>query len=212
MSSGRYRITIFAFFAIGAIVVLAVFWYFSGRAYDITNYPPKSRVVVALGDSLTEGAGASPGNDYVSVLSRTLGLSIINAGVSGDTTEDGLRRLERDALARDPGVVIVLLGGNDYLRRLPKETTFGNLGKIIDRIHAKEAVVVLVGVRGGLLGDSYAKDYETLARAKKTAFVPNVLADVLGEPDLMYDTIHPNDKGYAIVAQAIAPVLESVLE
>lgn len=83
----------------------------------VTNYPPRTGPVVAFGDSLTAGVGARSGQDYVSHLSRKSGVSIINAGVSGNTTLDAMARLDRDVLNRNPSVVLLWLGGNDILQR-----------------------------------------------------------------------------------------------
>lgn len=193
-----------------AILVMAPVAYFIFRGDNITNYPPKNQTIVAFGDSLVEGVGASAGNDFVSVVARTLGKEIINRGKSGDTTADGLARID-DVLAEDPGIVIVLLGGNDALRRVPKKDTFANLGAIIERLQATGAVVVLLGVRGGILGDGYAEDYETLAETYHTAYVSNVLEGLITNPEFMHDGIHPNDQGYAIVAGRVAEVLQTVL-
>jgi len=154
---------------------------------------------------------AMEGEDYVTQLSQEISVPIINAGVSGDTTEDALDRLEDDVLNKDPKVVLVLLGGNDYLLRVPKEETFNNLGVIIDRIQEKGGVVLLLGVRGGLFKDFYEEDFEKLAKEKGAAYVSNVLDEVLGNRDLMADQIHPNRNGYAEIASRIAPVLESLL-
>lgn len=85
---------------------------------QITNYPPPNGPIIAIGDSITAGVGATNGNDYVSELEAELNVNIINEGVPGDTTEDVLDRLNRDVINRDPSVVIVLVGGNDELRRI----------------------------------------------------------------------------------------------
>ena len=82
---------------------------------SITNYPPRSGPIIAFGDSVTAGVGASAGNDYVSQLERLAGVSIVNAGVSGDTTRDALARLNSDVLSRNPSVVLLWIGGNDVL-------------------------------------------------------------------------------------------------
>jgi acyl-CoA thioesterase-1 len=84
---------------------------------NITNYPERQGPVIAFGDSLTAGVGALPSQDYVTQLSNKSGVSIINAGVSGNTTRDALARLNRDVLSKDPSVVLVWLGGNDILQR-----------------------------------------------------------------------------------------------
>lgn len=193
-----------------AILVMAPIAYFLFRGDSITNYPPKNQTIVAFGDSLVEGVGASAGNDFVSVVGRTLGVVIINKGKSGDTTADGLARID-DALAEDPGIVMVLLGGNDVLRRVPKKDTFANLGTIIERLQSAGAVVVLLGVRGGILGDGYAGDYEALTKKYHTAYVSNVLEGLITNPKYMYDGIHPNDQGYVIVAGRVVEVLQKVM-
>ena len=106
--------------------------------------PTTGESIVAFGDSLVAGQGAGPGQDFVSVLSTRLGIPVINAGRNGDTTSAALARLDRDVLAWNPRIVIVLLGGNDFLRRVPGEETFGNLGTIVADIRRHGSAVVLV--------------------------------------------------------------------
>lgn len=171
----------------------------------ITNYPPKNQTIVAFGDSLVFGQGATTGNDFVSVLSRSLGRNIINLGITGNTTEDGLVRVQ-EVLVHDPGTVILLLGGNDYLRRIPKETTRKNLETLIETIHTNGSVVVLLGVRGGVLRDGRAEMYRELSAQYGTVYLPDVLDDLLLKPELMSDDIHPNDAGYAIIADRLREV------
>ena len=121
--------------------------------------PTSGQGIVVFGDSLVAGRGASAGQDFVSVLSRRLGTTIVNAGQSGDTTGAALARLERDVLALNPRIVVVLLGGNDYLRRVPTTQTFSNLDSIVDQIRERGAAVVLVGVAVGLMSDPYREEY-----------------------------------------------------
>ena len=135
------------------LVVLAVLWLFRSGDPRAAR-PTTGHSIIAFGDSLVEGRGATPGNDFVAVLSRRLGVPIINAGRSGDTAGAALSRLDRAVLARSPRVVIVLLGGNDFLRRVPREETFGHLATIVGRIRERGAAVVLVGVSVGFLSDS----------------------------------------------------------
>lgn len=187
---------------------VAAWWFFAEG--EITNYPPQSGSIVAFGDSLIYGVGSTRGNDLVSRLSAGIGVPIENMGVSGNTTAQGLARLE-EVLAKEPSVVILLLGGNDYLQRVPRETTFAQLGTIIERLQEKGTVVVLLGVRGGILRDSFSDEFEKLADSYGTAFVPNVLDGILGNTALMFDEIHPNDAGYARIAEKVLPVLKSVV-
>ncbi len=194
------------------ILALTILGYFFLRnPQKITNYPPRNQVVVAFGDSLIEGVGSTTGNDFISIIEQSLNIEIINMGKSGDTTNSALSRLP-DVLVLDPGVVIVLLGGNDFLRRVPKKETFQNLNTIIERLQNAGAVVVLLGVRGGLLTDAYNIEFEELAQKYHTAYVSNVLEKLITNPQYMYDSIHPNDKGYAIIASRVVLVLSKILK
>lgn len=188
----------------------ATLWFAArGEEARVTNYPPQGKGIVAFGDSLVEGVGAPDGEDFVSALSAKLGAPIANLGRSGDTTEDGLKRID-EAAGRKPGVVILLLGGNDFLRKVPKERTFANLAAIIDRLHASGAVVVLLGVRGGIFKDEYESRFEALAERYGTAYVPDVLDGIITDRSLMSDAIHPNAEGYRRIAEKVLPALERV--
>lgn len=183
---------------------------FRGGDEPIANVGSSGKSVVAFGDSLVEGVGSTKGNDFVSELSRRAGVPIVNMGRSGDTTEDGLARVD-DVLRREPKVVIVLLGGNDFLRKVPKAETFRNLGRIIERLQGGGAAVVLLGVRGGVFADEYDSEFRALAKRYRTGFVPDVLKGVITERSLMSDAIHPNDKGYERIAERALPELERAL-
>ena len=197
---------------VGAAIVLTTF--FTYRHFsdpEIINTPSAGRVVVAFGDSLVRGVGADEGKDFVSLVSAQIGRPIINMGVPGDTTRDGLARLD-ELLALKPDTVIVLLGGNDYLKRVPKEETFTNLDTIVTRLQQNGAAGLVLGVRGGALRDSYEKDFAQFARAHGTGYVSNVLDDLLGDKALMFDQIHPNSAGYKIIADRVVPVLVKMFE
>src|SRR3989344_4700791 len=119
--------------------------------------------------------------------------------------------VERDVLEKNPKLVIVLLGGNDFLTEVPPDETFLNLGEIIDKIQARQAAVLLVGVRGGVLDDPYKQRFEELAKTKNVSYIPNILDGVIGHPDLMTDPVHPNDAGYGKMAERILPALRDIL-
>lgn len=199
------------------IIALAVLVFFLVRGgetdfdpNEITNYPPDGNTVVAFGDSLVSGIGAKTPGGFVTMLSDDLGVPIINLGRGGDTTAHALDRID-EVLARDPDITLVLLGGNDYLDRVQKEEVFGNLDRIIVSLHEKGSVVVLLGVRGGLLGDGYKDEYKRLAEKHNTAYVSDVLDGLLGESEYMDDAIHPNEAGYGIIAGRVAPIMERLL-
>ncbi|HEY4479378.1 MAG TPA: GDSL-type esterase/lipase family protein [Candidatus Paceibacterota bacterium] len=194
------------------VVVVGVFIYFSERDVVVTNYPGSGTSIIALGDSLTAGVGATEGKDYVSRLNDKLGVLIINAGKSGDTTETALLRLYDDVLIKKPKLVIVMLGGNDYLRKIPKEITFENLDTIIKRIHSSGSMVLLVGVQGGIIGDPYKREFEALAEKHNTGYVSNILENIVGHNDRMSDGIHPNDLGYDKIAVRLEPAVKKLLK
>lgn len=199
---------------VGAAIVIAagIGWYFfSNRENAITNYPSSGTDIIAFGDSLVSGAGATSGNDFVSLLSSRVGRPIVNLGVPGDTTAQGLARL--DALDQyRPQVVLLLLGGNDHLKKVPIETTFTNLAKIIENIHARGAIVLLLGVKGNLFGDTFAPEFENLRDTYETAYVSNVLDGLFGDAKYMADQVHPNDAGNRIIADRVYPVLLPLLK
>ncbi|MDT7042714.1 arylesterase [Candidatus Nitronereus thalassa] len=179
--------------------------------------------IVALGDSLTAGLGVSPDQSYPSKLQERLEQAgfhyrVINAGVSGDTTAGGLRRLDW-VLKSQPRIVIVELGANDALRGHPLGTTYSNLQEIITRLREANTQVVLAGMK---IPPNYGLDYtrgfeaifERLAREYDVTLIPFLLEGVAAKPGLnQADGIHPTAAGYEIVAdtvmEALVPLLDS---
>lgn len=200
-----------AIFTTFLVIALVSLYFVFNSEKKITNYPSGGRDIIAFGDSLVEGVGASSADhNFVSLLSEKIGRPIINLGVSGNTTEDGVNRLS-DLNGYNPKVVLILLGGNDRLKRVPLETTVSNLEKIIENIQARGAVVVLLGVRGNLLSDRFDSTFEELHNKYDTAYVPDVLDGIFGNAKLMTDSLHPNDLGYQMIADKIYPVLLEVI-
>ncbi len=184
---------------------------FYNKSPKITNYPSDGKTIVILGDSLVQGVGATKDNDFPALLSKLINEPIINMGVSGNTTADGLARVP-EVIAEDPKIVLVLLGGNDYLRKISIEETFRNIDEIISNLQREGAVVVLLGIQGGILADKYEKYFEELAEKRGALYVPNVLEGIIGRPNLMSDAIHPNNLGYQKIAEKIYPILNNVLK
>ena len=176
----------------------------------ITNYPSQGSDIIAFGDSLVAGVGSSTGG-FVDMLSKDLGVEVVNLGISGNTTKDALDRVE---VLKDykPKLVMILLGGNDFLRKVPTEETFANLDKIVRVVVNQGSVVVLLGVRSGVLSNRYDEEYEKLASKYGAVYVSDVLDGVFGRPNLMYDTIHPNDLGYRIIADRLNPVIKKLIQ
>jgi acyl-CoA thioesterase-1 len=180
----------------------------------------KQRLLV-LGDSLAAGYGLTADEAFPAQLERALQqagykVSVINAGVSGDTSAGGLARLEW-ALADVPQLVIVELGGNDALRGLPPQETFANLDAIIERIRAAGIHVLLTGMLAPRnLGERYTTEfdrlYPELAQKHKVGFYPFFLDGVALDPALnQSDGIHPNASGVALIVSRILPLVKSVL-
>lgn len=170
--------------------------------------------VVALGDSLTYGTGAANGEDYVSLLSSSTGWSIINAGVPGNTSAEGLERLDALLAAHDNGtqkidLLIVELGGNDFLHHIPESETVRNLSVILTKSKARNINTVLIAIPkfspiGAALGSLEDHPlYEKLAEQTKTPLVENVFSEVLGKNSLKSDPVHPNAEGYRMVASGL---------
>lgn len=186
---------------------IGIQWWYQPSLYPIAPSAP----IVFFGDSLVYGTGAEKGNDMPTLLSNILGREIINSGTPGDTTADGLEKLDSKVLIHHPGLVLILLGGNDVLQKISEKETFNNLNIMIDRIEAANAQVILIGVRGGLLYDSYGDNYAKLAREKQITHVDDILADIFLDPTLKADQIHPNDAGYAKMAERLAPIVRRYL-
>jgi acyl-CoA thioesterase I len=178
----------------------------------VSDFPRKEGPIVAFGDSLMQGVGATDGNTFVDILSQRIGEDIINLGVSGNTTVDALMRI-RELEEYNPRLVIILLGGNDALRNISPDDTFQNLSLLIETLHKKNAAVLLLGITGGIsYGQTYEREFEALAERYKVAFVPNVLHGLIGRPEFMSDAIHPNDAGYTRIADKIEPELQYLLD
>ncbi|HEX6087742.1 MAG TPA: arylesterase [Thermoanaerobaculia bacterium] len=177
----------------------------------VKNLDSRGSAVIAFGDSLTAGYGAGEGEDWPSRVSASTNVAVINAGVSGDTTEGALARLDDDVLARDPRIVIVGLGGNDYLRGEPLSSTETNLRGIVRKIHARGAMVILLGFRFPSLNADYEAMYERVAEEEGCLLVEGTLKGILTDAKLKSDQIHPNAAGYALMAERIAGPLRKLI-
>jgi len=178
-------------------------------------------VIVALGDSLTAGLGVGADEAYPALLEARLrregfAYRVVNAGVSGDTSAGGLRRIDW-ALRLSPAVVIVALGANDGLRGQPPDALRGNLTRIIERAQAAGAHVLLAGMRvPPNYGDDYARAfagvYPAVAKATGVPLAPFLLDGVAGNPRLnQADGIHPTAEGQRRIAEVLWPYLKPLL-
>lgn len=203
-------------FLVLVLIVVAIWLGYrlvAGTNENIVNYPPRGTNVVAFGDSLVEGVGATPGGDWPRVVSEKLEVPVVNMGKRGDTTKAGLQRVNSalSALSKKPDVVIILLGGNDALQGIPIEETEKNLREIVARFQETGAVTIIAGVRGGLASDPYSSMYWRLAQDTGSLLVTDVLRGLFGNRKYMADAIHPNDAGYEVIASRIALPLKNAL-
>ncbi|MDY6954208.1 MAG: arylesterase [Thermodesulfobacteriota bacterium] len=178
---------------------------------EIRNAHPSGQNIIAFGDSLTFGTGASGGMDYPSQLSGMISMPVINAGIPGDTTASALHRLKDDVLSQSPRIVLITLGGNDLKNGTPKGEAFKNLKLIVEAIQDEGALVVLAGVHIPFLGRGFKDAYEQLSQEAGTLLIANIFEGIMGNRSLMSDAIHPNDDGYAIVAERFYRVVKPYL-
>ena len=183
--------------------------------------PAAERVIVVLGDSLTAGLGVAREEAYPALLEARLrregyDYRVVNAGVSGDTSAGGLRRVDWVLRAR-PDIVIVALGANDGLRGLPVDALRDNLERIVRRVRAAGARVLLAGMRvPPNYGDEYARDFAAVfpqvARRTGVPLAPFLLDGVAGEARLnQADGIHPTAEGQRLVASRLWSHLRPLL-
>jgi len=164
-------------------------------------------VIVAFGDSLTHGTGASDDTAYPAVLASLTGRTVINAGVPGDTTASGLQRLPGVLAEYKPRLVLLCLGGNDMLRKQPESTTVNNLRLLVQTIRASGAEVVLIGVPEPRLFGDAPDFYARVAEDMRLPLEEDVFNDVLKDNRLKSDPIHANAAGYRVVAERLAEFL-----
>lgn len=193
------------------LILAGLYGYRTWGPYPITNEKPSGRAIIAFGDSLTFGTGASPETSYPAQLMALIRQPVVNRGAPGETTADALKRLQRDVLDNEPKIVLLCLGGNDLLRRVDADQTFSHLKTMITRIQEKGALVILIGLSGAPLSPSLNGRYKALARETGCPCVPDVLDGILGERDLMADQVHPNARGYAIMAERIRDAMAEYL-
>jgi len=187
-------------------VCAAVLW---GCGSD-PELPPlgAADTVLAFGDSLTYGTGAPQGKSYPDVLAGLIGRKVVNAGVPGEFTADGLKRLNGVLAQVAPRLVVLCHGGNDMLRKKNLAAAESNLRAMIETIRARGAAVVMLGVPRPGVFLSTAEFYERIAEDMQVPIEAEIVPDLLGDRQYKSDTVHPNAKGYARLAAAVAELLK----
>jgi acyl-CoA thioesterase-1 len=177
--------------------------------------------IVVLGDSIAAGLGLAESNAFPAIAEELLvqsghSVRVVNAGVSGDTSAGGLRRIKW-ILQQEPDLVVVELGGNDALRGQPLESIESNLRGIVREVQASGARVLLLGMDvptnyGPDYGEGFAALYQRIAADEELALVPGFMREVGIDPNLMQgDGLHPTDQGQRRLAEQILPALEEIV-
>ena len=164
--------------------------------------------ILAFGDSLTYGTGAGKNQDYPSVLANLSNLHVINEGIPGEISSKGMERLPTLLDEHNPNLVILIHGGNDMLRKLPRANLKQNLSSMIQEIQQRDIQVVMLGVPEPGIFLKSAELYEELANEKIIPSEFSLLADILEDKSLKSDVAHPNAEGYQLLAQGIFDFLK----
>jgi len=167
-----------------------------------------SDTIVAFGDSLTAGYGTSLENSYPSVLAELSGRTVINAGISGETTAQGLQRFGEVLDKHQPKLVILLEGGNDILQNLNLNQAKKNLSLMIQQANSRSVSVVFIGVPEKNLLSSAAPFYAELAEEHELVYANDLMGKLLKSPSLKSDTVHLNANGYRKMAEQIHEILQ----
>ena len=164
-------------------------------------------VILAFGDSLTHGTGARDYQSYPAVLGERSGREVINAGIPGEETSTGLRRLPGLLDRHQPDLLVLCHGGNDILRKRDPAATVANIREMILMARERNIPVVMLAVPNVGLFPSSADFYEDVAEDMQVPIEDDILADVLGNNRYKSDHVHPNAAGYARIAEAVETLL-----
>jgi len=174
----------------------------------VFNKLSQEAIILAFGDSLTYGSGASKGANYPGVLSVLSAHTVINAGIPGEISSNGLSRLPALLDKHQPELLILIHGGNDMLRKIPQQQTSDNLKQMISEAQQRNIKVVMLGVpKFNLFLLSSSEIYQQVAEEYKVPVDLESLPHILSDNALKSDTIHPNDQGYRLMAENIYELL-----
>ena len=177
------------------------------------SYPKMARLdagaaVLAFGDSLTFGTGASPAESYPAVLEGLIGRKVIRSGVPGETSAEGLARLPEVLDEEKPALLVLCHGGNDFLRKMSDAEAAGNLRAMIRLARERKVAVVLVATPKPGFGVTMPLFYTEIGKEFGIPVEIDILADVLTDKKLKSDLVHPNAEGYRKVAESVAKMLK----
>lgn len=203
---------VFLFSVLTIALIIGGFFLFPDMSPEPSLGPLyENSVVVAFGDSITYGTGASDGYSWPEQLSEMTGISIINEGVPGETISKGLERLPVVVEKYDPQLVLLCEGGNDILRKRDMKEIAGDLDEMVSYLSDHMIDVVVMGVPAFGLSMSVPDFYREIAERYGAVYDGEILKKVLSDSSLKSDLVHPNHEGYRIIAEGLYSILSGAL-
>ncbi|MDR3412781.1 MAG: GDSL-type esterase/lipase family protein [Formivibrio sp.] len=196
----KYRILLVLLLSIAGLVGCA-------KTPKLAQLPPEASIL-AFGDSLTFGTGAQPAESYPAVLAVLTGHPVVNAGIPGQTSAEGRERLAQTLNDTHPALLILCMGGNDFLQKFPEKQTVANLRAMIELTQSQQVPILLIATPRPGLGISIPDFYASLAKQYAIPLEAKALEDILSKRALKSDLVHPNATGYRQLAEAIDLVLK----
>jgi lysophospholipase L1-like esterase len=169
---------------------------------------PRDAVILAFGNSLTHGTGTKLANSYPAVLENLSGHKVINAGIPGELSEQGLKRLPGLLQKHKPELLILCHAGNDILRKRNLDSAANNLMQMITLARENNTEVILIGVPEPGLFLRSSKLYSSVAEQTNVLFIDDLIPEILSDASLKSDPIHPNKEGYKIMAQTLLDIMK----
>ena len=177
-----------------------------GKDPKVGRLPPDA-VILAFGDSLTFGTGAAEAESYPAQLEALVGRKVVRAGVPGEVTAQALARLPGELDAHRPQLLLLCIGGNDFLRRLAREQAASNVRAMVGLARERGVAVALIGTPEPGFSVSPPAFYADIAREFRLPYEGVVIGKVLKDASLKSDPIHPNARGYGVIAESVAALL-----
>lgn len=201
------KVTLITFLVLICIVFLVVLKKNENNS-DLVPLKEK-RVILAFGDSLTYGFGANYESSYPKLIEKKTGFQVINAGINGELSGEGLKRLPNLLREYKPDIVILCHGGNDIINRLPASQLKDNLLTMIQLIEQSGAEILFIGVPDfGLFSFDTHEVYKEIADEKDLLYEEKVLTEIALDHSLKSDYVHPNERGYELMANTFIEILQ----
>jgi len=169
---------------------------------------PADAIVLAFGDSLTFGSGANEEESYPAQLERMIGRRVVRAGVPGEVTEQALARLPAALDEHTPRLLLLCIGGNDFLRRLGNQQAERNVREMIKLARSRGVAVMLIGTPEPGFAVTPPAFYSSIAKEFRLPYEGGIIGEVLRDASLKADPIHPNARGYRLIAERVAAQLK----